>query len=135
MVIGVYTICMTYIYALLISLALDGLWLGLISKAFYKKHIGYLMTENPKLIFAGIFYLILSLAIVMLIINPALAQQFSTLKVFAYGCLLGLVIYAGYDMTNQAIIKDWPLIVTIVDLAWGTLMTGLVALFTWLIVS
>ena len=41
---------------------------------------------------------------------------------------LGLAAYAAYDLTNQATLREWPLIVTVVDMAWGALLTGLVAL-------
>jgi uncharacterized membrane protein len=43
----------------------------------------------------------------------------------------GLVTYATYDLTNLATLKDWPLIITIIDLIWGTVLCGLVSLVTW----
>jgi uncharacterized membrane protein len=44
-----------------------------------------------------------------------------------FGALLGLVSYATYDLTNLATLKDWPLIVTVVDLIWGTVLGGVVS--------
>ena len=45
---------------------------------------------------------------------------------FLRGALLGLAAYGAYDLTNQATLKNWPLSITIVDMLWGTLATGLV---------
>lgn len=120
-----------YCIALITALILDGVWLGLIGKGFYKKYIGFMMSENPNLKVALLFYLIFAASIIVLVISPALAGQWSIWKVFLYGSLLGLVIYGGYDLTNQALIKNWPLTVTIVDMAWGTLMTAVVAVVTY----
>jgi uncharacterized membrane protein len=47
--------------------------------------------------------------------------------IFLSGALLGLVAYGAYDFTNQATLRDWPVVVTIVDLAWGAILTGVVS--------
>jgi hypothetical protein len=41
--------------------------------------------------------------------------------------LLGLVAYGTYDLTNLATVKAWPWIVTLVDMAWGTVLATAVA--------
>lgn len=48
-------------------------------------------------------------------------------RAFAWGALFGLIAYATYDLTNLATIKDWPLLVTIIDLVWGTVLGGSVS--------
>lgn len=115
-----------YFVALFTFLVIDGLWLTTIAKSFYAKHLGYLMTKTPNLTAAGIFYLIYIFGLIVLVISPAL-QKNSLMSAILMGALFGLCGYATYDLTNMATIKDWPLIVTIVDLIWGTFLSGAVA--------
>lgn len=105
---------------------IDGVWLAVIAKNFYAKYLGYLMAKTPNLAAAGIFYVIYIIALVVLVISPAV-QKGSLQGAILTGALFGLAAYATYDLTNLATIKDWPLIVTIVDLVWGTFLTGTVA--------
>jgi len=123
-----------YFVALLTFLIIDGAWLMLIAKNFYAKHLGYLMAKNPNLAAAGIFYLIYIFTMVVLIISPAL-QKGSLITAILTGALFGLCAYATYDLTNLATIKDWPLLVTIVDLIWGTFVSGAVAGISYFILT
>jgi uncharacterized membrane protein len=52
-----------------------------------------------------------------------------------YGALFGLVTYATYDLTNLATVKDWPLLVTVVDLVWGTVLAASVSVITYWIAN
>ena len=115
-----------YLVALITFLMIDGIWLTVVAKNFYAKHLGFLMSKTPNLLAAGIFYLIYILTLVILIINPAI-QKGSLMSAILTGALFGLCAYATYDLTNLATIKDWPLIVTIVDLIWGTFVSASVA--------
>ncbi len=121
--------------AILIPLGLiDFVWLSLTSKSFYGKNIGHLMAEKADLVPAVIFYLLYCVGILVLIINPSLVNGSGLVKVFVLGALLGLVSYATYDLTNQATLKNWPVIVTVVDLVWGAVLTGSVSAFAvWLL--
>jgi len=121
------TFLIAYASAIVSMLAIDLVWLSLTMKPFYQKYIGHLLAEAPSILPAVIFYLIFIFGLTFLIINPALTGNFSYLKLFLYGALFGLVAYATYDLTNQATMKNWPVIVTIVDLIWGSLLTGTVA--------
>ncbi len=122
--------------ASLISLSIiDTLWLGFIAKDFYRKHLGYIMAETFKIVPALIFYPIYALGITLFVILPAVQGNFSFLKTFLLGSFFGLVVYAAYDLVNHATIKNWPTIVTIVDLAWGTLLAGTVSVIALLIVK
>ena len=115
-----------FLVAFTTFLAIDGLWLTLIAKNFYAKHLGFLMAKTPNLTAALIFYVIYVFTMVVLIISPAL-QKGSLTTAILTGALFGLCAYATYDLTNLATIKDWPLLVTIVDLIWGTVLSGVVA--------
>ncbi|AKM81333.1 MAG: hypothetical protein UT13_C0001G0372 [Candidatus Pacebacteria bacterium GW2011_GWF2_38_9] len=123
-----------FLVAFTTFLAIDGLWLTLIAKNFYAKHLGFLMAKTPNLTAALIFYLIYVFTMVVLIITPAL-QKGSLTTAILTGALFGLCAYATYDLTNLATIKDWPLLVTIVDLIWGTVLSGAVAGISYLVLT
>jgi uncharacterized membrane protein len=121
-----------YFIALPVFFAIDMVWLGLVAKNFYAKHIGFLMTPNVNWIAAIIFYLLFIVGAVVFVITPALAQK-SWMHALLFGVLFGLITYATYDLTNLATVKDWPLIVTIVDLIWGMTLSAAVSTITYLI--
>ncbi|MPM15422.1 hypothetical protein SDC9_61793 [bioreactor metagenome] len=113
-------------------LVVDGLWLTLIAKNFYAKHLGYLMSKNPNLLAAGLFYLIYVFAMVVLVVTPGI-EKGSFWSTVLSGALFGLCCYATYDLTNLATVQNWPLIVTIVDLIWGTFLSATIAAISFLI--
>lgn len=115
-----------YFVSLFVFLGVDLVWLTKIAPNFYKTNIGHLMTERPNLITAGIFYLINILGLVLLVIIPALNKN-SSAAAFLMGALYGLVTYATYDLTNLATLRDWPIKVALVDIAWGILLSSLTA--------
>lgn len=116
-----------YIASLLVFLVIDGIWLGLIARGFYGRHLGYLLKPNPNWYAAFLFYLLFVAGIVLFVVAPASSHE-SWKKVLVYGAVFGLVTYATYDLTNLATIKDWPFIVTVVDLAWGMSVSAIVSL-------
>ncbi len=123
-----------FLVAFLTFLAIDGLWLTVVAKDFYAKHLGFIMTKTPNLTAALLFYVIYIFTMVVLIISPAL-QKGSLMTAILTGALFGLCAYATYDLTNLATLKDWPLLVTIVDLIWGTVLSASVAGISYLILT
>lgn len=123
-----------FLVAFLSFLLIDSIWLTTVAKNFYAKNLGYLMSKNPNLAAAGIFYVIYVITLVILVISPAL-QKGSLLSAILTGALFGLCAYATYDLTNLATIKDWPLLVTVVDLIWGAFLSGAVSGVSYLILS
>lgn len=109
-------------------IVIDALWLSIVANGFYKQRLGKLLAEKPSLGAAAIFYAIYILVLVVFIIKPGIDQ--SLLTVAWKGALLGLAMYATYDLTNQATLKNWPLSITIVDLIWGTVITAAVSVLT-----
>jgi uncharacterized membrane protein len=120
----------TYLLTLIPFLILDGLWLGLVAPAFYKTHIGHLMSANPNVIAAILFYLLYVVGLVVFVTGREGTLQQTALR----GAFFGLLCYATYDLTNLATLKDWPVIVTVVDLVWGTLASAATSLSAaWLL--
>jgi uncharacterized membrane protein len=107
---------------------LDAVWLGLIAPAFYRKHIGFIMADKTNWWAAIAFYLIFIAGVTIFVVYPGWKNIDSLVKIGLLGAVFGLVTYATYDLTNQATLKNWPQIVTIVDLIWGTLLTSVVSI-------
>lgn len=124
-----------YLIAFAVFFAVDLVWLGLVAKKFYRKHLGFLMRPKPDWLAALIFYLVFIAGIVFFAVLPC-RDAACPGTAFLYGGLFGFVAYATYDLTNLATLKDWPLVVTVVDLIWGTVLCGLVAgLTTWIVLG
>lgn len=123
-----------YLIALPIFLAIDMVWLGLVAKDLYARQLGFLMTPNINWVAAILFYLLFITGLVIFVIHPAILKN-SLMEALFMGAFFGLVTYATYDLTNLATVKNWPLLVTIVDLVWGSFLGGLVSLLTYSIAS
>ena len=123
-----------YGVVLVIFFAIDMIWLGLIAKDFYAKTLGFLMAPKVNWVAAFVFYFIFILGLLVFVIQPALAAE-SLTQAVVMAALFGLVTYATYDLTNLATLKDWPLIITIVDLAWGVSLSVIVSTLSILILK
>ncbi len=120
------SLIVAYAVCLPVLAVLDAVWLGLLAADFYQANIGHLMAASPRLGAALAFYLIYPLGVVIFCIRPALqGGTASTAPVL--GAALGFFAYATYDLTNLATLRDWPVLVSAVDVAWGMLVTALVA--------
>ena len=115
-----------YLAALASLAVLDGLWLGVVSREFYKARIGQLLLEQPVWRIAIVFYLIYAVGIVAFAVSPALTAGSWTTAAL-YGALFGFCAYAIYDITNLATLRGWSMAVSLVDLAWGAVATAAAA--------
>ena len=124
----------TYFITLVIFFAIDLVWLGVVAKNFYRQHIGHLMSADVNWPAALLFYAVYIGGIVFFAIKPAF-EVGSASRALAYGAFFGFIAYATYDLTNQATMKNWPVLVTVIDLAWGTVLTGTVAFLSYQVSS
>lgn len=115
-----------YAATAVVFFAIDFVWLSTVSAGFYRPRLGGMLLEQPNLLIAGLFYLFYVGGIVYFAIAPALAED-SWSKALIAGLLLGFVAYGTYDLTNLSTLRNWPWSVTLVDLAWGTALTGVAA--------
>ena len=123
-----------YSIALPVFFAIDMLWLGLIAKDFYKNQIGFLMKPDINWTAALIFYALFIGGLVFFAIAPAV-EKGMWVQALLLGAFFGFITYATYDLTNLATLKDWPLLVTLVDMAWGATLGALVSVITYVIAS
>lgn len=112
-----------FLVTALVFLLIDIVWLAFISPKLYKANIGHLMSEKVNFTAAGVFYLIYIAALLFFVIDPALAKA-SVWQAVWTGAFLGFAMYATYDLTNLATLREWPLKITVIDLAWGTFITA-----------
>jgi len=112
--------------ALLAFLVIDGIWLGLIARQFYASEMGELLKRNILALPAAVFYLGYTAGLVYLAVRPG-QTDISILNVAVTGMIVGLMAYGTYDMTNLATVRDWPVLLSVVDMFWGALLSGLVA--------
>ncbi len=123
-----------YVSTLIPLVILDAIWLLYLGKPFYTKTMGFLFTESFKMGPALVFYPLYAFAIVFLVLSPGIANGSSILNIALKGAILGLAAYGAYDITNHATIPNWPLSMTIVDIAWGvfvTLATSVIAYYIY----
>ena len=123
-----------YLIALPVFFVIDMIWLGLVAKNFYRNQIGFLMTPNINWPAAIIFYLLFIVGLVLFVITPAVEKS-SWAHALMFGALFGFIAYATYDLTNLATLKNWPLLVTIIDLIWGAVLAASVSVITYFIAS
>jgi uncharacterized membrane protein len=116
-----------YLMTLAVFFVIDMIWLGVVAKGFYRKHLGTMLSPKVNWGAALLFYLLFIVGLIVFVIRPALAAG-EPLKALLLGAFFGLISYATYDLSNLATLKDWPIIVTVVDLVWGTTLGGLVSL-------
>jgi uncharacterized membrane protein len=116
-----------YFATLAVFFAVDMFWLGVISRAFYKKQLGFLMAPDINWYAALIFYFLFIFGILVFVVLPGLKENALPVMLLK-AALFGLITYATYDLTNLATVKDWPLVITIVDLIWGMVLTTIVSL-------
>jgi uncharacterized membrane protein len=124
----------SFIATLIVMAAIDGVWLGLVARGFYRRHLGFLMADAPNWPAAAVFYLLYAVGVTVFAVLPAVDAA-APLEAAWRGALFGLVAYATYDLTNMATLRGWPTIVTVVDLAWGVALTASVATLATLAVT
>ena len=123
-----------YFLSAFVFFALDMIWLGIVAKKFYRVHLGSLMRPEVNWPGAIIFYLIFIAGILYFAIVPSV-EKGSVGDAALAGALFGLVTYATYDLTNYATMKDFPLIVAFIDMAWGAFLSCTVTVAGYLLAT
>lgn len=117
---GVYGITLS------VFLAIDALWLGVIARGLYRRELGFLLAEEVRWGAAALFYLLYVAGVLIVVVLPN--QEATLVRTMVLGGVFGLCAYAAYDLTNLATVARWPVLVTVVDMIWGTVLTAATAL-------
>ena len=115
-----------------IFFVIDIIWLGVVAKGFYQKNLKYILSPNVNWTAAIIFYLIYIAGILIFAVLPAVAKD-SLRHAAVWGALFGFFTYATYDLTNLALLKDWPIVIVIVDILWGVVLCSAVATLSFFV--
>lgn len=114
-----------YLAIFLTMFVIDMIWLGVIAKSTYANAMGPLLSPNPNLYAAAGFYLMFPAGLLIFTVLPLAGSP--VFKVALMGALFGFFAYSTYDLTNLAVVKGWPLGLTFIDMAWGTVVSGIAA--------
>ncbi len=125
-----------FLIVLVLFLIFDGLVIGLFTSSFYSRELSNIARMNngmmePKWLYVGIVYLILSFGVSYYVILKD--EKTTEAAIFLKGVLFGLVIYGIYDIANYSLLKDWTINLIIVDVSWGAALCGAVALGSYMI--
>jgi uncharacterized membrane protein len=121
-----------YLLTVPVFFVIDIVWLGVIARGFYRRHLGFILSPDVNWVAAVTFYLIYIAGIIFFAVRPALASGRLS-EAALLGGLFGFFTYATYDLTNMATIKSWPLKIVVIDILWGTCLCALVAVLSFLI--
>ena len=116
---------MIYVATLVVFLGIDYVWLSTMG-GFYRREMGSLMRAVPNIAVAGLFYAAYVVGILVFAVRPS-DPSVGLVQVALLGALFGALAYGTYDLTNLATLKNWPMIVSVVDMAWGAFVTSLAA--------
>ncbi len=111
---------------MIVMVGLDLLWLGVIAKPIYQNGIGHLMADQPNGPVAVLFYALYGLGLVVFAVLPA-GPAPGWAKTVGMAALFGFFAYATYDLTNLATLKQWPIGLSVMDMAWGTCISAAAA--------
>ncbi|MDZ4842041.1 MAG: DUF2177 family protein [Hyphomicrobium aestuarii] len=120
------TVIVAYSATLIVFVVVDIIWLGYVANSYYRSQIGHLMADTFNVPAVIAFYLIYAAGVVYFAVMPALAAG-GTMKALMLGLMFGFFCYATYDLTNLATLKNWSLPMSLLDMAWGAILTGLSA--------
>ena len=115
-------ILVAYVATLIIFAAIDYVWLTQVGPGLYQPIIGSILAPEPRIVPAIIFYLIYIAGIVTFAVAPGLSAGWQSAAI--KGALFGFFAYATYDLTNHATLSVWATKITVLDMGWGTFVSG-----------
>jgi len=119
-----------YLSFFIALITIDLIWLLGVAKNLYRNEMGDLMAIEPKLLAGLAFYLLYALGVCIFVVIPALSKQ-SWIYALQYGALFGFFCYMTYDLTNLAVVRNFPTQLAFIDIAWGSFVTAICASFAY----
>jgi uncharacterized membrane protein len=120
------SIATRYIAALIVLVVGDILWLGYFAHQVFQPTLKPILRDDVDWRAVILFYLLYAAGVAIFAISPALAQR-SVRVALVYGLLFGFFAYMTYDATNFATIRAWTIKLALMDVGWGTFISGAAA--------
>jgi len=127
-------VLLTYGVSVPVFFVVDMIWLGVIARGFYRKALEPFLTPNINWTAAIAFYLLFLVGVLVFALLPGMEKR-SLIYTVGMAALFGFIAYATYDLTNLATLRDWPLMLSIVDMMWGSFLSASTAGLTYLIMT
>jgi uncharacterized membrane protein len=115
-----------YAIAFVLFGAIDLAWITMVAAPMFKEALQDSLVPVVRIAPAIAFYVLFPAGLVFFAVAPALRSA-GSLTAFVNGGLFGLFTYATYDLTNYATLKGWTLQITLIDLAYGSIVSACVA--------
>ena len=112
-----------FFVTLAVFTTVDLLWVWTISKRLYRRNLEGLLRAKFNVIPAVVFYLLYIVGLMIFIIMPAFNKS-DLGQAMGMGILFGGFTFGTYALINLTIMKDWPLLIMLVDLIEGMFVTG-----------
>lgn len=114
-------LALSYLAVLLLVGVLDYLWLRVIATSWYTQAMAHLLAPEPRLVAAAIFYFGYPVGLMVFAVVPSGADA---VRALSLGALFGLFAYGTYNITNLAVMRDWSVSLTLIDIAWGMFVSA-----------
>jgi uncharacterized membrane protein len=123
-----------YFIGLVAFVVADIAWLGTMTSRFYRPTLSDILLVSVNLPPAVAFYLLYPIGLILFVVDPALKSN-SFAMAAVYGWLFGLFTYSTYDLSNYATLRNWSLQLTVMDIAWGTVLAGIASTVSFWVAS
>jgi len=120
------TFLAAYAITLILFMGIDLVWLMGPGRPIYMAEIGSLLRSQPNLGAALAFYVLYAGGLTYFAVTPGLKAAIP-LQALGLGALFGLMAYATYDLTNLAVVNGFSTRIAVIDMAWGSVLSGAVA--------
>lgn len=118
------SVVLVYLAVLAVFLIVDAVWLKLVMRPLFERHVGEMLREDPDLLAAAGFYALYCAGVVYFAVAPSGGALWPA---FRDGAILGFLAYGTYEATNLATLKGWDWRMVATDVAWGMALTGVSA--------
>ncbi|MAQ46189.1 hypothetical protein ATO2_04135 [Roseovarius sp. 22II1-1F6A] len=115
-----------YVITVVLFLGLDAIGLTRLVRPVFEENIGHLLLDDFRLVPAALFYMAFVAGLLWFVSEPALRDD-APMQALLNGAILGFLAYGTYEFTSLAVMRDWSMRMVAVDVAWGTVLTGVSA--------
>ena len=122
---------LTFWVGYIVILIGDAIFLGRVVHQFIIDTFWDLITSQNESIDMKLWvwllaWFVIVMMIFVFVLKSGLVHSYQT--ALGWGAVMGLLMYAMYDLTNLTFLKNYPVSFVMVDIAWGTFLCAAVSL-------